>query len=162
MNWNRGLFRAWLFISLLWMACVAGVAAVNWYNDPWRPIREVRAPAGALPSFDAMPDESQHEIPPFVLPSDVATKPTGTVADMLRAAPAPPERASGPAPANGPPNPQIPHDQFDPSRAVPIDETVFHWWIYLEIASGVPALLFAVGFGALWTVRGFGYESKSN
>lgn len=37
MNWSRGFFRAWLVVSLLWIAGIGTLTFNTWPRDDWQP-----------------------------------------------------------------------------------------------------------------------------
>lgn len=101
-NWRRGLLRVWAVGAIIWGASMAGLAALSWYNDPWRvvsqhptietqPTYDITAPDGAVYRVTAPAGKSAQDVLEWVKAN----------ADTLR--------------------PLKPSGKFDPSTARPLD-----------------------------------------
>jgi len=127
MNWTRGLFRAWVCISAIWILAVGYDGYSHW--NEFTTITP--ATIAQKTCADARTKNPKLGNPFDCFDKDKVFDPTTAVPDQFGGIPV-----------------------FDPSKPYDVI-TPFNWWSYLLAALGVPALLFGAWVSVRWVAIGF-------
>jgi hypothetical protein len=127
MNWQRGLFRTWVFTTALWLIVFGGSSFWRWYEDPWRVV-------------SINPITHTHTTP--VGPDELVLPDPSHSGKMVPCSDLPERLATGCGRAS--PTPDADYSPWWASLEAPA-----------LITFGPPVALLVVGIGVFWALRGY-------
>jgi hypothetical protein len=171
MNLGRGLFRAWVFVSVIWICTLGFIAYTQILRQIASPIWSYVYRLRGDVDFDKIPNKPLYEIARS--PSAEKSKPEFHQVEYQYVSQWSSEVRNGKTTAVDMPDGS--HLYLD-SRMNKEDQNYLakefwdqRWWRWLEATQywalaifGVPVTLFVLGWGLLWVGRGFPDRNKHN